>query len=248
MERRLFDDLVVSRRHDAPRSRSGMPVSFAIHAAGLAALLTLGALVPDELPVAPVMLPRLETVVVAAPTPPMGARSPRAPAARTAPPRAPDSQSTVTIPDEAPIAPDPETSGDPRAEDFDVDPCPDCLPGDGRPGVPGGHPAGEIGGAAGAAPARVRVGGQLDAPRKLRHVDPVYPEIARRAGLSATVVIECVIGLDGRIASARVLRGHPLLEGAALDAVRQWAYRPPLLNGRPVEAVMTVTVRFEAVR
>jgi protein TonB len=154
----------------------------------------------------------------------------------------------MTIPDEAPIRPGPETGGDPFSDDTDLDPCSDCLPGDGRFGVPGGDPGGEIGGAAGAPPARVRVGGQVEAPRKLRHVVPVYPEIARRAGLSATVIVECVIGLDGRIASARVLRGHPLLDGAALDAVRQWTYRPPLLNGTPVEAVMTVTVRFQAVR
>jgi protein TonB len=221
-----------------------MPVSFAIHTAGLAGLLMLGALVPDELPMTPVMLPPLDTVVIAAPPPPQGSRTARA---RPATRRAPEARPQMTIPDEAPIAPEPDADGDPFVEESDVDPCPDCPPGDGRPGVPIGDPAGDPGGT-GAAPARVRVGGQLEAPRKLRHVDPVYPELAQRAGVSAIVIIECVIGLDGRIAGARVLRGHPLLDGAALAAVRQWTYRPPLLNGTPVEAVMTVTVRFEALR
>ena len=58
------------------------------------------------------------------------------------------------------------------------------------------------------------------------------------------MILECVIDREGRIRSVGVLRGHPLLDAAATDAVRQWTYRPTLLNGVPVEIVMTVTVRF----
>jgi protein TonB len=90
----------------------------------------------------------------------------------------------------------------------------------------------------------LRVGGHVQAPRKIRHVDPVYPDLARRAGVSGIVILECVIDREGRIRSVEVLRGQPLLDAAAVDAVRQWTYRPTLLNGVPVEIVMTVTVRF----
>jgi TonB family protein len=112
-------------------------------------------------------------------------------------------------------------------------------------GPPIGIPAGDGRGAAPvAAPAPVRIGGRIQAPRKIRHVAPAYPELARTAGVTGIVILECVIDPDGRVQSVQVLRGHPLLNEAALTAVRQWAYSPTLLNGVPVAVVMTVTVRF----
>jgi protein TonB len=59
------------------------------------------------------------------------------------------------------------------------------------------------------------------------------------------VIIECTIDPKGRIANARILRGHPLLDAAALDAVQRWVYTPSRLNGAPVSVVMTVTVNFK---
>lgn len=59
------------------------------------------------------------------------------------------------------------------------------------------------------------------------------------------VVLECTLTPEGRVANARVLRGHPLLDGAALHAVTQWVFTPTLLNGVPVPVIMTVTVKFE---
>jgi protein TonB len=79
---------------------------------------------------------------------------------------------------------------------------------------------------------------------KVRHVAPVFPEIAKAAHVQGVVVIDCIIGPDGRVADVRVLHGHPLLERAAVDAVRQWLYRPSRLNGQAVAVVMTVTVTF----
>jgi protein TonB len=90
----------------------------------------------------------------------------------------------------------------------------------------------------------VRIGGQIQAPRKIRHVAPAYPELARTAGVTGIVILECVIDPAGRVQSVQVLSGHQLLNEAALTAVRQWAYSPTLLNGVPVAVVMTVTVRF----
>jgi protein TonB len=93
-------------------------------------------------------------------------------------------------------------------------------------------------------PDPVRVGGAVREPQKIRHVSPVYPAIAQAARVQGVVVIEATIGADGRLINARLLRSIPLLDQAALDAVRQWEFTPTLLNGVPVPVIMTVTVNF----
>ena len=90
----------------------------------------------------------------------------------------------------------------------------------------------------------VRVGGNIAAPKKLRDVPPSYPPMAVQARVQGIVIIEATIGGDGTVRTARVLRSVPLLDEAALDAVRQWEYAPTLLNGVPVPVIMTVTVNF----
>ena len=93
--------------------------------------------------------------------------------------------------------------------------------------------------------APVRVGGQIMPPRKIKDVQPVYPAIAQSARVSGAVTIEATIGPDGKVTDAKVVRSVPLLDQAALDAVRQWEYLPTLLNGVPVPVVITVTVNFK---
>lgn len=90
----------------------------------------------------------------------------------------------------------------------------------------------------------VRVGSSIRTPVKIRHVSPEYPAIARSAEVSGMVIAEVLIGRDGLVTDARILRSIPLLDQAALDAVRQWEFRPTLLNGTPVPVIMTVTVNF----
>ena len=90
----------------------------------------------------------------------------------------------------------------------------------------------------------VRVGTTVRTPQKLRDVHPVYPTMARVARVEGTVIIEATIGIDGRLVDTRILRSIPLLDQAALDAVRQWEFTPSLLNGVPVPVIMTVTVTF----
>jgi protein TonB len=90
----------------------------------------------------------------------------------------------------------------------------------------------------------VRVGGRIPQPTKIRNVLPDYPPIAQSARIQGTVIIEATIDRQGRIAEARVLRSIPLLDQAALDAVRQWEYEPTLLNGVAVPVIVTVTVNF----
>ena len=97
------------------------------------------------------------------------------------------------------------------------------------------------------APTPVRVGGNIRVPRKLEDVRPVYPVAMRAAGREGVVPIEAIIGVDGKVTSVRVTTAqvHPDFAIAAVDAVRQWLFSPTLLNGKPVEVVMTVTVDFK---
>jgi protein TonB len=81
-------------------------------------------------------------------------------------------------------------------------------------------------------------------PRKTRHVPPLYPPVAAAARIEGTVVLEAIIDHEGNVSNLRVVQSIPLLDRAALDAVRQWKYEPTRLNGRPVPVVMTVTVTF----
>jgi protein TonB len=90
----------------------------------------------------------------------------------------------------------------------------------------------------------VRIGGGIKAPGKIRDVPPVYPPIAQASRVQGVVIIEAVIDELGQVADARVLRSIPLLDEAALDAVRQWVYQPTLLNGQPKAVLMTLTVNF----
>lgn len=95
-------------------------------------------------------------------------------------------------------------------------------------------------------PEPIKVGGNVRAPRKLHDVKPVYPPAMRNAGREGIVPMEAVIGRDGSVNTIRVLSAqiHPDFAVAAVDAVRQWRFSPTLLNGEPIEVVMTVSVEF----
>ena len=93
-------------------------------------------------------------------------------------------------------------------------------------------------------PKRIRVGGSVQRANLIRQVRPVYPPLARQARIQGTVKLTAIIAKDGTIQKLEVLGGHPLLIPAALSAVKQWRYRPTLLNGQPVEVVTQVDVNF----
>lgn len=90
----------------------------------------------------------------------------------------------------------------------------------------------------------LRLESALQQPKKVRHVPSVYPADALQARVQGVVILECVIGEDGRIARVKVLRGVPLLDQAATEAVRQWEYEPTVIDGVPVPVIVTVTVNF----
>ncbi len=102
-------------------------------------------------------------------------------------------------------------------------------------------------GAPGAPPppgAPIRVGGDVKTPTKIQHVNPVYPQEAQEAKVSGMVIIEATIDIEGSVETTKVLRSVPMLDQAALDAVKQWRFTPTILNGAPVPVIMTVTVNF----
>jgi protein TonB len=78
----------------------------------------------------------------------------------------------------------------------------------------------------------------------VNRITPIYPPLARQTRISGTVRLHAIISKDGSIQQLEVMSGHPLLQQAALDAVRQWRYQPTLLNGEPVEVDTTIDVIF----
>jgi protein TonB len=94
-------------------------------------------------------------------------------------------------------------------------------------------------------PAPVPLHRGIRSPEKVFHVMPAYPEVARRVRLETIVLLETIIDAVGNVTTAKVLRGHPLLNQAAVDAVQQWKFKPAMLNGEPIPVVMTVTVHFK---
>jgi protein TonB len=122
-------------------------------------------------------------------------------------------------------------------------------------GVPGGVPGGTAGGVMGGiisnvppppkvTQTRIRQGGQVVAANLINKITPQYPPLARQARIQGTVKLHAIIAKDGSIQELQQVSGHPLLIQAALDAVRQWRYRPTLLNGEPVEVDTTIDVIF----
>jgi protein TonB len=121
-------------------------------------------------------------------------------------------------------------------------------------GVPGGVAGGQVGGVLGgvlsSAPVpkvtlkRVRVSQGVSQGLLVHQVQPQYPPLAKEAHVQGTVVLHAVIGKDGRVQGLQVVSGHPMLTASAISAVKQWRYKPYMLNGQPVEIDTTITVNF----
>jgi periplasmic protein TonB len=127
-------------------------------------------------------------------------------------------------------------------------------------GVPGGVVVGVIGGLLIAAPPppppppqkaelpktpeRIRKGGNVQAALLIHEVDPAYPKLAREARIGGVVELRAIIGTDGTVQNLVLVSGQVLLVQAAMDAVKQWVYKPTYLNGVPVEVVTEVSVHF----
>jgi protein TonB len=95
-----------------------------------------------------------------------------------------------------------------------------------------------------ATPQRVRVSQGVSAGLLVRKVNPNYPPLARQARIQGQVLLQAEISKDGSIQNLRLISGHPMLAPAAIEAVKQWKYKPYLLNGEPVEVETQVQVNF----
>jgi len=126
-------------------------------------------------------------------------------------------------------------------------------------GVPGGIPGGQAGGVIGSilsataaavpkfqpvVPQRVRISQGVTKGLLIHRVEPSYPPLARAARVQGDVVLTAVISVNGEIENLQLVSGHPMLVPAAISAVKQWRYKPYLLNGQPVEVETTITVIF----
>ena len=214
---------------------SMVPVSVMAHAFALAALVIVPAAAEVDLPT-PWPLAGVRDYVAAIPVPP-AEPSPRPKIGPSNSDAAPIAAPPGIEPEVPRAGPEPETPGG----------VPD------GPGVTTGVPFGLSDTAPVAvslppppaqAPTVVRPGGAIREPRKIVHVPAVYPEVARAARIEGLVIIEATLDERGTVIDARVLRSQPLLDGAALTALRQWRYTPTLLNGVPVRVLMTVTFNF----
>ena len=129
---------------------------------------------------------------------------------------------------------------------------PGGVPGGVVGGVPGGVAGGVLGGVPGAPPpppppkpkTAIRVGGNVQNSKLIQKIDPSYPELAKRARVAGIVLLQVAVDEQGMVRDVKLIRGHPLLNQSAIDAVRQWRYSPTLLNGEPVPVIATVTVNF----
>jgi protein TonB len=233
----------VATRMEAPVRGAPVVVSMLLHAALGALVVLLPLLTHENGPAADVSAFFTEPLTVEAAPPP---------------PPAPGRGSSVIRPQARPapgpgfVAPLDESSRiEPDALDLGSEVGGVGVDG----GVDGGVPDGVVGAivaglppAAPPPPERVVRISSLQAPRLVRKVAPIYPDLALRAGVSGAVVVEAEVDTRGRVTAARVMDGHRLLEAAAVEAVQQWRYQPLLLNGEPTAFVVTVSVTFSLSR
>lgn len=232
MPRDLFGDVTRPFNGAGARSRYTVPLSLLAHTTVVVAVVVVPLVAADALPSIASHITFESITPVVPPEPPR----PRA----TPPPDTP-----VVNPDAAPteapegIGDEPPISDPVETADLGVG----VIPGGVEGGVdtlapPPPPPPAEQ-------PTRVvRSGDGVRPPQKVHDVAPVYPAIAIAARVQGVVIVQATIGTDGQVVDATVLRSIPLLDQAALEAVRQWRYTATRLNGVPVAVVMTVTVNF----
>ena len=238
-----FESLVLIEPRSLTKGRGAtLAVSLALHSILIVAVVVVPLYFYDSLP-APDEAVRAFFVTPAVAAPP--------------PPPPPPPAAGVRLAPRTPVAPHPEepakfvapleTPTEIKAEEGLSLGVEGGVPG----GVEGGVPGGVVGGIVGGLPQEaappvkaVRVGGLLKTPQLVRKVDPVFPDLAKQARLSALIILEATVDATGHVREVTILRGAPIFDEPAMDAVRQWVYRPLLLNGVPTPFMLTVTVKF----
>ena len=222
-----------------------LPLSFAVHAVVVAALIVAPILRPGASPrfeVSGAFLAPAAAIPLPPPPPPPAGKAGKNRIGRIKPVqlRPPFSSGGLFAPVEVPVGIEDE-----QIPGFGID---GGVPGGVEGGIEGGIYGCVVGNileaAVGDVLAPLPAGGDVKQPRLIKRIDPIYPDIARESRVEGIVVIEARTDVYGRVAGLRLLRSVPLLDEAALDAVRQWVYEPMIVNGRPRGVMFTVTVRF----
>jgi protein TonB len=163
------------------------------------------------------------------------------PTDETVPDRPPEPATTIPVDNVLPTT----GTGDDNPFPGDGPPCEGCPPGPGigpGPGGPGVGPSGDDG-PADLPPIHITVG--MTRPEVVHQVQPRYTELARHSGTQGTVIVEAIIDEKGYVTNVRVLRGLPIgLDQAAVEAIKQWRFKPATLADRPVKVYYTLTVNF----
>jgi protein TonB len=228
----MFRDVVNPSITVGAQKRYSVPLSIVVHALAVLVALVVPVIAPDVLPMPPEMLAFLS----AAPAP-------------TLPPPPPRAGRRPSVADDINLAAAPVTAPPDIGPEVPIDSVHDA------PSVPVGIVEGVLESIVYAptappvpAPPKpavpVRAIGGIKPPMKIKDVAPKYSPIALAARAEGVVILEATIGLTGMVEDVRILRSIPLLDAAALEAVRQWEYSPTLLNGVPVPVLITVTVNF----
>jgi len=238
----MFDLFTGKVQHVPSTPTVPILVSSTIQGTALAAIALMSFVVASrELPPVPDVFAFVAEMPAAVPPPPPPPPVQTARAVQATPPPA----NAFAAPTEAPPEIRPEPVGAAIAE----------------AGVPGGVEGGIVGGIVGTVPAivegpppppppppvpqgPVRIGGQLSAPALLKRVEPVYPAIAQLASIDGVVILDAIVDEHGRVQSLKVLRGHPLLAKAAIEAVQRWEDEPLKLNGAPTPFELSVSLWF----
>jgi protein TonB len=245
----LFQSLIVARPDSAAGTKTAtLAISVIVHGLLVAAIVIVPLLFYDMVPQPSEALRTFFVAPVEIPPPPPPPPPP-APALRTA------IKVPIPVPSLAPtafVAPIEAPEGIQRDEGIDLGfGIEGGVPGGVEGGVPGGVVGGIVGGVMGQAPPPpakvVRVGGNIVAPKMIKKVAPEYPDLAKAARLGAVIIMDAQVDTHGFVKSVNVLRGSALFDEVAVAAVKQWRYRPLLLNGEPTEFVLTVTLTFNIV-
>ncbi len=259
----MFDDVLIESA-GKDKAKGGWItalISAVIHVGIVGAVIAAGYYVKENPNV--IEKPIAAFIVTSAPPPPPPPPPPASNSGATRPktveipqetPRQNEFRQPREVPRDVPQVADTQSSGD---EDDDAG-VPGGVVGGVKGGVVGGVVGGVIGGVVGgelggqlggqlggSGDSPVRVGGNVKAPTIVTRVEPEYTEIARKARIAGIVIIEAVIDKQGNVTEARILKPLPMgLDQQALAAIRQWKFRPGMLNGQPVAVYYNLTVNF----
>jgi periplasmic protein TonB len=244
----MFEDMLIDEKIKTKRGKTTI-LSFTLQLLLVSVLVLLPLMFTEALPTR-----MLETTLVAPPPPPPPPPPAAAPSAAPRQVEQTQVKSELEVPVKIPQKVAMVREPMPNADASSAPPATGGVVG----GVAGGVQGGTIGGVMGgvlnsvgssvpklAAPNRVKVSSGVTQGLLMRQVKPEYPTQARSSHIEGTVVLEAVVGKDGKVKQVRVVSGQPMLAQAAEKAVRQWQYKPYMLNGQPVEIDTTINVNFK---